>query len=655
MERAPILAFGAFELDPGRFELRRGGARVDLPPTPLRLLLYLVEQRERAVPKEELLESVWPDAVVADTALSTALKELRRALGDDGAAQRFVHTLRGLGYRFVAPVEERVGPPSAPATAPPDEPARSRYVAVLPFKNLSPDPANDYFADGVTEDIITQVSKIGGLRVVSSTSSRRYQGSDLGLREIAQVLGAGTVLEGSIRREGSRIRIAAQLIDAATDTHLWAETYDREVDDIFEIQRDVACHIASALHAELTSAERRRLARRPTGAIGAYDHYLRGRELYRRWSRDDNEGAIQMYRKALEIDPGFALALAGLGNAYGLRTINWGFDDSWAEAARDAAERALAIDPDLAEAHKALGLAHMKRGLCRKSLECHLRAVELYPEYDEATHNIADLYFDLGQWDECLRWKQRHFQINPSPSVPCQCVYPHYLWHLGLDAEAGGWIERNRILHAKSPEALQIGGMIAITRGDLREARRLLDGLNGLQAVESTRLRLAAEIELHAGDYEAARRLFERRIAGEGLDPKDRLGFALCLQRLGDDERAGGEIEASVADTRAALQAGSEMPWRPRQLAIAAALRGDRDQALAWLDRAFDAGWRHHRIDAVDPVLQDLRGDPQFDAHLDRMRESVTAMRERVRANGWVVPPGTAPPAGREAFRRTDD
>lgn len=654
MQRTSRLLFGEFELDPSRFELRRDGVRIELTPTPLRLLLYLVDRHERTVPKQELLNNVWPDAVVSDTALSSALKELRRALGDDGTRQRYVHTLRGLGYRFVAPVEESVAsdvPMTPPSSAPPDEACPARYVAVLPFKNLSADPDNDYFADGVTEDIITQVAKIGGLRVVSTTSSRRYKDSERSLHEIARELRAGTVLEGSIRREGSRIRIAAQLIEAATDTHLWAESYDRELDDIFEIQREVAVHIAAALRAELTSAEQRRLARNPTGEIAAYDHYLRGRELYRRWSRGDNEKAIEMFQKALEIDPAFSLALAGLANAYALRSLNWDMDGAWAEEARQLAERALSTDPDLPEAHKGLGLAHMCSGRIRDSLECHLRAVELYPEYDEATHNIADLYFELGQWDECLRWRHRHLKINAEPSSHCLAAHPLYLWHLGLDAEADDWLDRLAALHPGSGEIRGTQAKLHIARGELEEARASLGAIRDPSFQDVTRWRLEAEIAMAAGEDEVARRLFELSLVAEPGSSRTRLGLARCLARAGEEELASKQLEAVEAAALTSIHEGHEWAHRRRELAAVAALRGDREAALAWLERAFDAGWRQHRSDASDPWFEDLRGDPSFETHLLRMRERVTAMRQRAKANGWEIDPATTRAAEPSARR----
>jgi len=234
-----------------------------------------------------------------------------------------------------------------------------KSVAVLPFQNLSPDPENAFFADGMTEDILTQLSKIRDLKVISRSSVMRYRGTQKPIQTIAAELGVGTVLEGSVRRAGSRVRIVGQLIDARTDEHLWAETYDRDLKDVFAIQSEVAQQIASALRATLSPAEKKRIEQNPTRNLAAYDQYLKGRELYYRYRKTDNESAIELFQKALERDPGFALAYAGLGDAYAQRALRFGFPPSWLESSLQMSRKAITLDSDLAEGYKARGLAYL--------------------------------------------------------------------------------------------------------------------------------------------------------------------------------------------------------------------------------------------------------------------------------------------------------
>ncbi|MCI0615261.1 tetratricopeptide repeat protein, partial [bacterium] len=211
-----------------------------------------------------------------------------------------------------------------------------------------------YFTDGMTEDIITQLSKIGELKVISRTSIMQYKNSNKGLREIAQELKVGNILEGSVRKEGNQLRITGQLIDAQTDEHIWAETYDRNLEDVFEVQSDVAQQIASALKAKLSSKEKELVEKKPTENLAAYDYYLKGRDYYGRYHKQDNETAIEMFQKALKLDPNFALAYAGLADAYARRTM-FGFPETWNDSAFEASSKAIALDPNLPEGYKALG------------------------------------------------------------------------------------------------------------------------------------------------------------------------------------------------------------------------------------------------------------------------------------------------------------
>ena len=245
---------------------------------------------------------------------------------------------------------------SQPSESSVAEEVDSKSIAVLPFDNLSPDPENEYFSLGITEDIITQLSKIPDLRVTSRTSAMRYQDSEKSVREIARELQVASILAGSVRRVGNQVRITAQLIDSKTDEHLWAETYDREIEDIFAIQSDVAEQIASSLKVELSPEDRARIERKPTESLTAYDYYLKGRDHYYSYSRENNEQAIEFFNEALEVDPDYALAHGGLADAYAQRWLWYGFSEEWLDSAIEESNKAVALDPDLAETYEAEGL-----------------------------------------------------------------------------------------------------------------------------------------------------------------------------------------------------------------------------------------------------------------------------------------------------------
>ncbi len=291
-------------------------------------------------------------------------------------------------------------------------------VAVLPFLNLSPDPENEFFADGVTEDVIAQLSKIRGLKVISRTSIMRYKKREQNLREIADTLGVATLLDGSVRRAGGQVRIVAQLIDAASDHPLWSETYDRKLTDIFAIQSDVALEIASALEAGLSPAERKRIHREPTASVAAYQAYLQGRFWYSRYTAEGIRKGIEYFDQAIEADPQYALAHVGLAMAYTEVAVGQGWDfvraDEAYRRAYAAALAAIAIDPDLGEARSALALLKFTREYDWEGAEAEFKvALELSPGSADIYDYYGWLCGSLERWDEALALVTRAQELDP--------------------------------------------------------------------------------------------------------------------------------------------------------------------------------------------------------------------------------------------------
>jgi serine/threonine protein kinase/tetratricopeptide (TPR) repeat protein len=290
-------------------------------------------------------------------------------------------------------------------------------IAVLPFLNLSPDPENEFFADGITEDVIANLSRIRSLKVISRTSVMPFKKREMSLREIGARLNAGTVLEGSVRRAGSRVRILATLVDAETDRHLWAETYDRELHDIFAIQTDVALRIAGALEAELTQEERTRIRKQPTDDLEAYQLYLEGRHCIHRWTDEGLELGLRQLEQAVAKDPNYALAYADMGKAYLDIAIGVAGSlpaDEAFRRARTAVGRALQLDPDLAEAHALLG--HLRYAFdydwtgAEREL---LRAIELNPNSGEAYDFYGLMLSALERYDEAIEMQRRAHELDP--------------------------------------------------------------------------------------------------------------------------------------------------------------------------------------------------------------------------------------------------
>ena len=510
-----------------------------------------------------------------------------------------------------------------------------KSIAVLPFKSLSESKEDEYFSDGITEDILTQLSKISDLRVISRTSVTRYKGTEKSLTEIGEELGVATILEGSVRRSGGRIRIVGQLIDARTDEHIWAEKYDREMEDVFDIQSDVAQKIALALKAKLSPEEKERIEKKPTDNLTAYDYYLKGHEYYNRLRKQDNENAIGLFKKALELDPDYALAYAGLGDAYGQRTQRFGFPAIWLDSAIEVSEKAISIDPDCPEAHKALGVAYAVKGCHRKSLAAYRRAVELNPNLYPAVANIGRKNCDLGRYDEALVWLKKALALNPTFPFTYSCVGYVYSG-LGDYDRAELWFNKALELQPDLSDAhTDLVGMY-IEQGRYDQA--IAQSQKALSVAPDAVLALnsAAYAEFVSGNFAKAREHYEKtmEISTPEIPSAGGVWFTTRLAyiywKTGEKEKARKILSQRLEADQKSLAQGSDW-WRiPYDVAAVNAIRGDEAEAYVWLQRAIDAGWRRYRMASADPLFENLHNDGQFKKMMADVKVMVDEMRRRV-------------------------
>jgi TolB-like protein len=309
--------FRDYVFDTDRRELRRGGEAVSIAPQVFDLLDYLIRNRERVVSKDDLISAIWKGRSVSDAALTTRLNVARSAIGDSGEGQHLIKTLPRKGFRFVGQVQEASGPAGdatddhlaqlpKQALAHPDKPS----IAVLPFENMSGDPEQDYFAEGMSENIITALSRFSSLFVIARNSSFSYKGKVVDIKQVGRDLGVRYVVEGSVRKAGRRVRITGQLIEAATGIHLWADQFDGELDDLFDLQDRVTERIAATVDMRLQSEQGRLAQRKPTDKLDAYDCVLRANAVWRHGDRAANEEALRLAYKAIELDPQYGAAYA---------------------------------------------------------------------------------------------------------------------------------------------------------------------------------------------------------------------------------------------------------------------------------------------------------------------------------------------------------
>ena len=394
--------FGQFEMDEKTGELRKDGTKIRLQEQPLQILQILLEHPGELVAREDLRKRVWPSNTFVDFdhGINNAIKRLREALADTGETPRYIETLPRRGYRFLHAV----------ATTSPEV-----SIAVLPFLSLSADPENEIFADGMCEEIISSLAQLKNLHVTARTSSFAFKGKHVDLRVIGEQLNVKTVLEGSVRKLGNRLRITAQLVNVADGYHLWSERYDREMKDVFAIQEEIAKSIAQRLEVTLDS-EQRPLFRAGTDNLEAFKLYTQGRSLF--FQRGPHViSSVERCKQAVTLDPKYALAWSGLADAYNMVGF-YGLarPEACLPHAREAAEQAIALDPSAAEAHTSLAMSHLFHDWDRPGAEREfLHSLELKPR-NSLTRSWYGLYYlqwAEGRFEEGLAQAAQAVQIDP--------------------------------------------------------------------------------------------------------------------------------------------------------------------------------------------------------------------------------------------------
>jgi TolB-like protein len=474
--------FEDYAIDPNRRELLRGTRPVSVEPQVFDLLLCLILNRERVVSRDDLLAAVWRGRIVSESALSTRINAARAALGDSGAAQRLIKTVPRKGVRFVGTVlEDRTGSEAHPVKTAP-RPADKPSIAVLPFANLSGDPEQDYFADGIVEDITTALSRNRALLVIARNSSFSYKGKLVDIRRAAQELGVRYVLEGSVRRSGGRVRVTGQLIDATSGHHLWADRFDGGGADIFDLQDQIVARVVGAVAPQLEKAEIER-ATRATGDLAAYDLYLRGLDHWNRWTREGNAKALELFYAALEKDPDFSTPHGLAASCYLLGKANgWTSHFDEQEISR-LVERAAAIGVDDPIALCWAGHVH---AYFFKDIERALLLIDRALELDEnlaiARQRSGWVRGYAGDAEGAIANLTRAMRLNPlDPRVfltYSALAFAHFI--AGRDDDAADWAAMGLRVKPGWLPALRMAIAANSMRGRMDEAQRALNAYFGL-------------------------------------------------------------------------------------------------------------------------------------------------------------------------------
>lgn len=473
-------------LDPERRELTRASNAVSVGPQVFDLLLYLVQNRDRVVSKDHMIEAVWGGRIVSESTLTSHINAVRKAIGDSGEDQLLVRTIPRKGFRFVGEVSEAQAserPSTEGFGAVLD--AGKPSIAVLPFQNLSGDPEQAYFADGVVEEIITALSRVRWLFVIARNSSFTYRGRDVDLKQVGRELGIGYVLEGSLRKAGDLVRITGQLIEASTGAHLWAERFEGQLEDIFALQDEIAASVVGAIAPQVELAEIERAKRNPTRCSTAYDCYLRGLAHLHRGDRESMGEAITLLKRTVEIDAESASAHAMAAWCYFWRKVNGWMIDVEKETSEGLrmAQRAVELGRDDAVALTRGGhaLAHFTRDL-DTGIALLDRAIFLNPNLASAWFLGGFLRTWHGECESAIEHFERAMRLSPVDPELYRMQAGIAMAHLfaGRIETASAWAERS---YSNLPSFLMVVALIASTRalsGRQEDARRAIDEVRRL-------------------------------------------------------------------------------------------------------------------------------------------------------------------------------
>ncbi len=578
--------FGEFTLEVAERQLLRNGREVPLRPKSFDTVAFLVERHGHLVTKGALLARVWPETSVSDAVLTHCIAEVRRALEDPPANPRWVRTLSRAGYRFSGAVEVVDSEPfPEPFPAVPsskggiDGPLPTCAVAVLPFENLGPDAGNDSFCDGLSEELINGLTKVRTLRVVAHSSSFQFKGRHVDAREIGRRLGVGSIVEGSVRQSGERLRVSAQLIDASDGCHVWAEQYDRRLEDVFAIQDEIAGAVLRALKIELSKGASGVPHVRRTPDLEAYRLYLDGRSHWHRRFGGALQKAIESFGRAIDLDPAFAAAHSGLADS--LASLG-AFAFAPAEAvfpkAASLARKALELDDGLAEAH--------------------------------ASEAFVDMFY-RWDWTAAETHLLRAIDLNPGSAL-IRLWYGHYLSIVGRLDEAVAEVTRAKVLDPLSPIVrANLGWTLFLARENDRaiaELRRVIDiePGNGLASF------YAGYAYAESGRFDEAIVAFGQALAATGGLPwaAESIGWVHGLR--GDRKR----WRAALGDAEA-RRSSSYVP--DSAMAILHLGMGDDDRALSLLESGCAARDALMPWLARMPSFDRLRPEPRFEALLRRV------------------------------------
>ncbi|MGA7837754.1 MAG: tetratricopeptide repeat protein, partial [Ignavibacteriaceae bacterium] len=507
---------------------------------------------------------------------------------------------------------------------------QANSIAVLPFENMSDSKEDEYFSDGVTEDILTNLSKASGLKVISRTSVMKYKNTKKSIREIGKELGAETILEGSVRRAGNRVRIVGQLIDAVHDTHIWSQSYDREMKDIFAIQSEIAEKIATALQANLLPLEKELIETNNTQNIDAYTYYLKGRHLYYNFTDEDNNKAIDLFNKALEIDPNYALAYAGLADAYNQRVGKFGYSAELYDSSLALSEKALKLNPDLPEGYKAIGLTHDNLGKRELALVDYEKAIKLNPNFASAMLNYALIKLSLGKYDDSFYWLRRANTLEPDNVWVIMSIGNVYKYLL-CDSLAIEWGKKAISLDPENAFIQMYVGGIYLYAGKFDEAKSTTERAFAINDKLVLGWFFKSQIEDVLGNYKVSKEYLDNYMKQANANPEYFYAYSLlklnkkkeAMKILADEKKEYVKYLRNNPDDASAFDYNA--------LAEIYAILNEKDKAFEAWEKAIEEGWLDIRRNTLFPYFENLRDDAEYKRLLSLMQSQIVYLKNIIK------------------------
>ena len=564
--------FGAFDLDLASGELRKGEAPIRLQPQPLKVLMLLASRAGQLVSRDEIQKQIWADETFVDfdQGLNYCIRQIRAVLCDDAETPRFIETVPRRGYRFVA----EIVPLSAPVE-------RRVMLVVLPFQNLSNDPEQEYFSDGLTEEMIAQLGRLNPQRlgVIARTSAMRYKHTDKSIDAIGRELRVSHVLEGSVRRGANRVRVTAQLIQVCDQTHVWAHSFERAVGDIMALQSDIAHAIATEIGVRFTPHEGVPLVSPRPVDPSVYEAYLKGRYFWKRRSREALQKSVRYFNQAIDIDPEYAPAYAGLADVH-LTQLDYNYlppREAFALADRVLLD-ALRLDNTLAEPHTSLGHLRLHQFNWAAAEQQFKRAIELNPGYDTAHYYYGNLLAAFGQFDEAVAEANRALELDPiSPNARQNRLFILYLAR-------------------RYDQAVE-------------QVKETID----LDPTYTELYYYLGHFYERQGDYRRAIEAFNK------VSPKSHRKGGTVLAAIAYAHAKAGHREEALDVLRQLEELSTREYVSSYDLALLHLALGNKDAAFVQLSKAFDDHSSYLPFLNVDARLDEVRTDPRFQTLVRRM------------------------------------